>query len=110
MIMIHQSKYMNYSRYIILLSIVCFIFNYNHTLVYYQKYVPDNFSQSKLFNKKYLCIKYFENNEFDEFTENICKNYKYDYLLFQLQKVIHTNDYVLYNIFCIIILLPILFN
>lgn len=78
-------------------------------MIYYDKYVPDNFSRSKILNKKYSCIRYYHNNEFYKYTEKTCEKYKYDYLLFQLQKSIHINDYVLYNIFCIIMLLPVLF-
>jgi len=100
---------MNYQRYAILLAIVCTIFNYNHTIVYYNKFVPDNFSRSKLLNKKFSCIRYFNNNEYYKYTEKRCQDYKYDYLLFQLQKAIHINDYVLYNIFCAILFIPVLF-
>lgn len=72
--------------------------NFNMTVKYYDKYEVSNFTRAKLMSQKYRCIRYYAENDFIEHMENKCNRFKYDYLVFSLEKSAHAFRYVMYNL------------
>lgn len=85
---------------------VCMIFtlslsNYYLISEYMSEYVPDNFNIEKLLDKKYRCIRYFDDKYYDKFTYNKCKEYLEEYIIFKLEKSRYIYIYYAYNIIII---------
>jgi hypothetical protein len=51
------------------------------------QYSPDNFDRSKLLQKKFRCIRYFQDtNDYNKHMDKTCKNYKEDNRRFMDEK------------------------
>jgi len=93
---------------VLLLGFTC-INNIKYTIDYNERFVPSNFSREKVFDEKYSCIKYFDEQTYLKFIDRKCQKYKHDYVIFELEKSLHVYNYIVYNLVHIIILSPILF-
>lgn len=51
---------------------------------YYTKYNTDSLINSRLFQLKYRCYRYYDNDLNNDLINMICSPYKYDYVVFSL--------------------------
>ena len=75
------------------------------------EYVSENFDIKKLLEKKYRCIRYFDEKNYDKFSHNSCKPFFYDYVEFKLEKARYIYAYYAHNaiVVSIIIVFMLLF-
>ncbi len=74
-----------YALISIMIFILC-ILNYFLINEYLTEYVPDNFDIKKLLDKKYRCIRFFDDKRDDRYLRATCAPYLEDYLSFKLEK------------------------
>ncbi len=72
---------------------------------YFNEYTPDNFDIIKLLEKKYRCIRYFNEKHVDKYQQSLCQAYLVDYLEFKLEKSRYIFIYYSYNIVMISLIL-----
>ncbi len=71
--------------------------NYFLISEYMTEYVPENFDIKKLLDKKYRCIRYFDEKNYNKFTHNSCKALLHDYVDFKLEKSRYIYAYYAHN-------------
>jgi hypothetical protein len=86
---------------IIMILIIC---NYMILMEYSQQYNPDNFDKHKILDKKYRCIRYFHNNQYNKYTDAACGSYKATYVLFISEKILYMYMYFSYNVIMVSLL------
>ncbi len=90
---------MNFKTIFLILVIITYaICNYMILVEYSHEYNPANFSIQKLLDKRYRCIVYFHNNEYDRYTDTRCKAYRALYLVFMTEKILYMYMYFAYNL------------
>lgn len=82
---------------ITIFAIVICTVNYAILMEYFHNYVPEYFDVVKILDKKYRCIRYFDDREYDKFIDSQCQPYVYDYLLFKLEKSRYIYIHYAYN-------------
>lgn len=65
---------------------------------YFKNYVPEYFDIEKLLDKKYRCIRYFEDKDFNTYNDKQCQPYIYHYMLFKLEKSRYIYMHYAYNL------------
>lgn len=69
-------------------------------------YSPDNFGHQKLMQKKYRCIRYYEDkNDYNKFMEKSCIPYQNDFRKFNEEKTLYRQSNILISLFGTMILL-----
>lgn len=76
---------------------ILFIAN-NYILSSY--YSPDNFGLERLVQKKYRCIRYYQDKkDYNKFMEKSCTPYQKDYEQFREEKALYTQSNILISLF-----------
>ena len=71
--------------------------------VFTMNYNPNNFNREMLMQKKYRCIRYFDNNgDYNKHMDKSCLSYKNDYALFNYKKKVLSIVSIVTSLFCII--------
>lgn len=76
---------MNFRRQLLFFTLICII-NIIAFDNYYTKYHIDSLIKNRLIQLKFRCYRYYENNQNSELTNIVCSPYKYDYILFSLER------------------------
>lgn len=76
------------TKLIMLLYILLTVWNIEQLILYNNCFNVNKFSKKHILDKKYRCIRYFDENKYDKFSEKKCENFKFDYLNFQLGRSI----------------------
>lgn len=80
-----------------LLSIICYK-NIQYTK-YHEKYLnTKTFSKNLILQKKYRCIRYFDEKDYHKYFEKKCNEFKRDYLNFQLRRSLYFYEIIKNNI------------
>lgn len=70
---------------------------------YKSEFVPAYFNSEKLIQKKYRCIRYFAEKEFDKYTQTNCISHMHDYVNFNLEKSQFLYMFYMHNILMVVI-------
>lgn len=65
---------------------------------YMSEYMPEYFDRHKLIEPKNRCIRYFNANHFNKYSNAKCSEYQIDYVLFKLEKSYNIFTILLYNL------------
>lgn len=69
-------------------------------------YSPYNFGHEKLIQKKYRCIRYYQDkNDYNKFMEKSCIPYKKDFQQFSEERSLYTQSNILISLFGTMIML-----
>ena len=72
--------------------------NYMISTQYYSEYDPKHFSFNQILDKRYRCIRYFDEKDYDRYSHYSCKNYMHDYINFKLERSRYILMYYAHNL------------
>jgi len=83
---------------LIAVLMITVILNIIIVIKYLQEYDPDYFDNSRFYQKKYRCIRYFIEKEFNKFAHKSCERFADEYTLFLISRYRYTYLSYLVNV------------
>ena len=92
------------SKIVVIFTVLSILFLCDYVVV--TQYTPQSFDKSLLIDKKFRCIRYYENiNDYNKHMEKTCDKFKIDYTFFNSQKIIYQNIMIITMFFGVMILI-----